>query len=224
MKRAECVVVNKRGFSVHRGEPGILVIFSKKKAVYEVFREYLNSKVALTEEQHEWIRSCSVVKKLRKRQYLLQEGDVWRNHAFVSKGLVRTYSVDEKGMEHVIAFAMENWWTGDRESLLSGKPSRFNIDAIEDSEIVLFEKQKFEAICAAIPAFNDMVNGIIDRSFVALQSRINDSISSAVEERYKNFVEKYPSFAARVPQNMIASYLGITRETLSRIRSKGTKG
>ena len=191
--------------------------------MYEVFREYLDSRVALSEEQHEWIRASSVVKKLRKRQYLLQEGDVWRYHAFVSKGLVRTYSVDEKGMEHVIAFAMENWWTGDRESLLSGKPSRFNIDAIEDSEIVLFERGKFAAICEGIPAFNDMVNGIIDRSFVALQSRINDSISYSVEEKYKNFVEKYPSFAARVPQNMIASYLGITRETLSRIRGKGTR-
>ena len=191
--------------------------------MYEVFKEYLDSRISLTEEQHEWIRSFSVTKKLRKKQYLLQEGDVWKYHAFVSKGLVRTYSIDEKGLEHVIAFAMENWWTGDRESLLSGRPSRFNIDAIEDSEIILFEKQKFESICREIPAFNDMVNAIIDRSFVASQTRINDSISCPVEEKYKNFVEKYPFFAARVPQNMIASYLGITRETLSRIRSKTSK-
>ena len=83
--------------------------------MYEVFRENLASRISLTEEQQDWIRGCSVTKKLRRRQYLLQEGDVWRSHAFVSKGLVRTYSVDEKGMEHVIAFAMENWWAGDRE-------------------------------------------------------------------------------------------------------------
>jgi CRP-like cAMP-binding protein len=191
--------------------------------VYEVFKTYLDSKISLTPEQHEWIYSKSVVKKLRKKQYLLQEGDTWKNHAFVSKGLVRTFSVDEKGVEHVIAFAMESWWTGDRESLLSGQPSRFNIDAIEDSEIILIEKQKFETICKEIPAFNDMVNAIIDRSFVASQKRIHDAISTESEERYANFVERYSSFVARIPQNMIASYLGITRETLSRIRGKASK-
>jgi CRP-like cAMP-binding protein len=183
----------------------------------------VDSKISLTEEQHEWIYSKSVVKKLRKRQYLLQEGDTWKNHAFVSKGLVRTYFVDEKGLEHVIAFAKENWWTGDRESLLSGQPSRFNIDAIEDSEIILIEKQKFETICKEIPAFNDMVNAIIDLSFVASQKRILDAISVSVEEKYANFVQRYPFFSARVPQNMIAAYLGITRETLSRIRHKTAK-
>lgn len=191
--------------------------------MYEVFKAYLDSKISLNEEQHEWIYSKSVVKKLRKKQYLLQEGDIWKYHSFVSKGLVRTYSVDEKGIEHIIAFAMENWWTGDRESLLSGQPSRFNIDSIEDSEIVLFEKEKFEAICREIPAFNDMVNILIDRSFVASQKRIHDGISTPVEERYANFVQRYPFFAARVPQNMIASYLGMTRETLSRVRHKAAK-
>lgn len=188
--------------------------------MYEVFKSYLDSKIALTPEQHAGIFCKAVVKRLRKKQYLLQEGDVWRNHAFVSQGLVRTYSVDEKGCEHVIAFAMENWWTGDRESLLSGQPTRFNIDAIEDSEIILFEKTKFEQICKEIPAFNDMVNAIIDRSFVASQKRIHDAISMTVEERYANWVQRYPAYALRVPQNMIASYLGITRETLSRIRHK----
>lgn len=199
------------------------LLFLFQKDVYEVFKKYLDRQISLTEEQHEWIRSCSVTKKLRKKQYLLQEGDVWRKHAFVSKGLVRTYSVDEKGFEHVMAFAMENWWTGDRESLMSGQPSRFNIDAIEESEIILIEDQKFSAICKEIPAFNDMQNAIVQRSFVASQNRIHDSISLSVDEKYKNFIEKYPSLALRIPQSMIASYLGITRETLSRVRSKAVK-
>jgi CRP-like cAMP-binding protein len=191
--------------------------------VYDVFKFYLDSKISLTEAQHELIFSSSVVKKLRKMQYLLQEGDICKSNAFVSKGLLRTYSVDEKGVEHVISFAMENWWTGDRESLMSGKPSRFNIDAIEDSEIVLIEKQKFDAICNEIPAFNSMVNDIIQRSFIASQTRIHEAISSSIEEKYENFVQRYPSFASRLPQSMIASYLGITRETLSRIRHKMAK-
>jgi CRP-like cAMP-binding protein len=188
--------------------------------VYEVFKNYLDSKICLSQEQHEWICSKAVVKKLRKKQYLLQEGDIWKYHSFVSKGLVRTYGVDDKGIEHVIAFAMENWWTGDRESLLSGEPSRFNVDAIEDSEIILINKPNFEAICREIRPFNDMINILIDRSFVASQKRIHDAISATIEERYANFVARYPAFATRVPQNMIASYLGITRETLSRIRHK----
>jgi len=191
--------------------------------MYESFRTYLDSKISLTEEQHDWIRSRSVVKTLRKRQYLLQEGDNWTKKAFVSKGLLRTYSVDERGFEHVISFAMENWWVGDRDALLSTQPSRFNIDAIEPSEIVIIEIQKFDAIRREIPAFNDMVNIILERSFITFQKRINDSLSTPVEERYWNFVKQYPSLAARVPLNMIASYLGITRETLSRIRHKTVK-
>ncbi len=191
--------------------------------MYEVFKTYLDNKISLTEDQHEWIRSHTVLKKLRKKQYLLQEGNHWNNKAFVTKGLLRTYSVDERGFEHVISFAMENWWAGDREALLSGQPSRFNIDAIEDSEIVFIEKPKIDAICREIPAFNEMVHTILERSFIASQNRIHDSISTPVEERYLNFVQQYPSLAARVPQNMLASYLGITRETLSRIRHKAAK-
>lgn len=194
--------------------------FAIKTSVYEIFRDYLDSKISLSEEQHEWIRCNSCVKKLRKKQYLLQEGDHWKHNAFVTKGLIRTYSVDEKGFEHVIAFAMENWWCGDREALLSGQKSRFNIDAIEQSELVLIEKEKFDAFCKEIPAFNDMVNTIIQRSFIASQNRILDSICFSVQEKYENFVRKYPSFAVRIPQNMIASYLGITRETLSRVRHR----
>ncbi len=160
---------------------------------------------------------------MRKKQYLLQEGDTWKYNAFVLHGLLRTYSIDNKGIEHVLSFAMEEWWIGDREALLSGKPSRFYIDAIEDSQVLLFEKEKFDTICKEIPAFGEMVNTIIQHSFIASQNRINISISASAEERYENFIHDYPSFAARVPQSMIASYLGVTRETLSRTRNKVAK-
>jgi len=191
--------------------------------VYEVFKVYLDNKISLTQEEHEYIRSRAVVKILRKRQYLLQEGNNWNNKAFVSKGLLRTYSVDKAGFEHVISFAMENWWIGDRESLLFGEPSRFNIDALEDSEIVVIEKPKFDAICREIPSFNTMVHTILERSFITFQNRIHDSISISIEERYLDFVQRFPSFAARVPLNMLASYFGVARETLSRIRHKTAK-
>jgi CRP-like cAMP-binding protein len=191
--------------------------------VDEVFRSFLESRMSIANAQYEWIWSNCALKRLRKKQYLLQEGDIWKSNAFVSKGLLRTYSIDEKGIEHVISFATENWWTGDRESLMSGKPSRFNIDAIEDSEIVVIEKEKFEIICKEIPGFNEMANDIIQRNFIASQIRINESISSSIDEKYQSFIQRYPSFALRAPQSMIASYLGITRETLSRVRHRTAK-
>ncbi|MEZ2334688.1 Crp/Fnr family transcriptional regulator [Mucilaginibacter sp. RCC_168] len=188
--------------------------------MYDVFQVYLDSKIVLSEEQKERIRSLAVVKKLRKKQYLLQADEVWKYDAFVVKGCVRTYSVDEKGNEHIIGFSIENWWTGDRESLLTGEPSKFNIDAVEDSEIVLFTHQNFELICQEIPAFNDMVNAILQRSFIVSQNRIHATLSYTAEEKYLSFTKKYPGFVSRIPQSMIASYLGMTPETLSRIRTQ----
>ncbi|WP_207531596.1 Crp/Fnr family transcriptional regulator [Desertivirga arenae] len=191
--------------------------------MYEVFQSYLNSKIKLSEDQSKYIQSLSTIKKLRKRQYLLQEGDIWKYNAFVCSGCLRTYSLDDKGYEHIIGFAIENWWLGDRESLLSGEPSRFNIDAIEDSQILLITKENFDKICQEIPPFNNMVNSILQHSFIASQNRIHAAISYSAEEKYLNFVNKYPALANRVPQSMIASYLGITPETLSRVRNQSVK-
>lgn len=112
--------------------------------MYDIFKTYINSKTAVSDEEFAWIRSLGSTKKLRKKQYLLQEGDVWKHNAFVAEGCLRIYKVDEKGFEHILKFAIENWWTGDRESLVSGMPSKFNIDAIEDSGIILFSKHNLK--------------------------------------------------------------------------------
>jgi CRP-like cAMP-binding protein len=186
--------------------------------MFEAFINYLRQRISLSEPESELIRSVSVLKKLRKKQYLLQEGDVWSYNAFVATGCMRSYSVDEKGQEHIIGFAIENWWIGDRESLLSSKPSRFNIDAIEDSEVVLITQENFQRIGQQIPAFNDMINAILQKSFVVSQNRIQAAISYTAEEKYLHFIQTYPAFAQRVPQSMIASFLGMTPETLSRVR------
>lgn len=188
--------------------------------MYELFQQYIDNRATFTEAEKERIRSVSLIKKIRKRQYLLQEGDVWKYHAFVTTGCLRTYSIDEKGNEHIIGFSIENWWCGDRESLLSGEPSRFNIDAIEDSELVMFTHANFEMLCSEIAAFDKMVNNILNKSFVTQQNRINAALSNTAEEKYLSFLKKYPDFALRIPQSMIASYLGMTPETLSRIRTQ----
>lgn len=192
--------------------------------MFEAFKEYIAGKSNITEEDLLKIENVCQFKKLRKRQYLLQEGDVWKYNAFIVKGCLRTYTVDDKGNEHILNFAIENWWTGDRESLQSGNPSAYNIDALEDSEVILISKPDFDQLCSQIPALNDMVNAILQKSFIASQSRIHTFLSLSAEEKYLKFLEKYPQLSMRVPQSMIASYLGITPETLSRVRNQSSKG
>lgn len=191
--------------------------------MFDAFKKYITDKSNLTEEDLLKIESVCVFKKLRKRQYLLQEGDVWKYNAFVVKGCLRTYTVDDKGNEYILNFSIENWWTGDRESLQSGKPSAYNIDALEDAEIVLISKTDFDQLCTDIVPFNDMVNAILQNSFVASQSRIHTFLSLSAEEKYLQFLQKYPQLSMRVPQGMIASYLGISAETLSRVRKLSAK-
>ena len=189
----------------------------------DIFRKYLADKITLTGQEFELIESVIVFKKLRKRQYFLQEGNVCHFCAFVCKGLLRYYYVDKKGQEYIMQFVPENNWTSDRESMASGMPSKYNIDAIEDSEILLLKKEDFEMIRKTIPAFNDFVNETLKKNVMVLQERIHVSISLSAEEKYSNFTSKYPAINNRVPLHMIASYLGVSAETLSRVRSQSFK-
>lgn len=191
--------------------------------MFEYFRKYLEDKITLTNEEFELIKSVSSFKKLRKRQYLLQAGDTWNLNAFVCSGFLKMFYVDAKGQEHIMQFAPENYWTGDRESMDSEMPSKYNIDAIEDSEVLLIKKNDFEMLRKTIPALNDFVNDTIKKNVLVLQERIHGNITHTAEEKYNNFIIRFPAITNRVPLHMIASYLGISAETLSRIRSQSTK-
>lgn len=191
--------------------------------MFDNFKNYLESKITLSDQELELIKDVCILKKLQKRQYLAQEGDVWQYNAFVSNGLLKTFSIDQKGQEHIMNFSPENYWTGDRESLTTGNPSNFNIQALENSEIILIKKDDFEYICQKIPQFYKMVNDILHKSFLVSQKRIHANMSLSIEEKYQNFIQQFPSVANRIPQHMIASYLGISAETLSRIRAQSAK-
>jgi CRP-like cAMP-binding protein len=159
-------------------------------------------------------------RKLRRRQYLLQAGEVCKYTAFVLKGALRQYSVDEKGVEHILNFAVENWWMGDRESFVMLTPSRYNIDALEDCELLLVTNAQTQDLIRTVPAFAAMVREMDQRHSIATQKRLYASLGHSAEERYEELIKEHPDYLQRFPQHMIASYLGISPETLSRVRHK----
>jgi CRP-like cAMP-binding protein len=194
-----------------------------QKIMFDIFRKYLEDKITLTNQDLELIESVSVIKKIRKHQYLLQEGETMKHYNFVCNGFLKMYSIDANGQEHIMQFVPENYWTGDRESIESGVPAKYNIDAVEDSVVLLIKKNDFDMLLKSIPALNDFVNDLIKRNLLVLQERIQGNITYTAEEKYSNFIKIFPSITNRVPLYMIASYLGISAETLSRIRSNSTK-
>jgi CRP-like cAMP-binding protein len=193
--------------------------------MYESLIQYIrnHSTTELSEQAAKAITSLFVPKKLRKKQYFLQEGEVCKYYAFIVKGAMRQYTVDEKGVEHIVQLSIENWWVGDRESWIMHTPSNYNIDAWEDTELLLITRADTLLLTTQYSAFNEMVRAMDERNNIATQKRITSSISFTAEKRYADFVNSHPDFLQRFPQHLIASYLGITKDTLSRVRKHRSK-
>jgi CRP-like cAMP-binding protein len=186
--------------------------------MFEQLFDSIRKKIVITEREEAICRSLFIPKKIRKRQYLLQQGDVSKYTAFVEKGLLRSYIIDDKGAELIMQFAPEGWWINDMFSSITGEPAEQNIDAMEDSELLLLSNQAYEQLLQEAPVFERFFRLLIQNSFVALQRRLKGNIIQTAEEKYKNFIQLYPNIVQRVPQHNIASFLGITPESLSRIR------
>ena len=192
--------------------------------MYEVFFQTLKTKVDFTEQDLTVIKKFLTPKKLRKKQYLLQEGDVCKFVAFVEKGALKSYTIDEKGNEYIIQFALEGWLISDLYSYLTAEPSTYTIDAIEDCELVLISKHAHEELLNMLPRYETWIRLQITGAYIALQKRLTSIISLPLEERYESFTSTYPDIMQRVPQHMIASYMGLTPETLSRVRKRMKSG
>ena len=190
--------------------------------MFEQLFQKLDEKVQLTAEEKELAKTFFLPKKLRKRQYLLQEGDVSKYVAFVEKGMLRSYKIDEKGTEHILQFAFEGWWISDQFSFLTGEPSQYNIDALEDSELLLLSKPAEEQLMDRLPKMERYFRILLQNHVIATQRRLVSSLSHTAEEKYNELIQSCPTIPQRVPQHMMASFLGITPETLSRIRRQAS--
>ena len=188
--------------------------------MYELLHSKVKEVITISEAEFELCKTLFIPKKLRKKQYLLQEGDVCKNIAFVEKGALRAYTVNNDGVEHIMQFALEGWYISDLYSFLTGEVATYNIDAIEDSESVLISRSAHDELLKKYPKYETFTRELITGAYVALQKRLNSIISKSLEERYEAFISLYPDIAKRVPQHMIASYMGLTPETLSRVRKK----
>ncbi len=188
--------------------------------MYEVFFQHFNTKVPLSADEQSTIKNFLTPKKLRKKQYLLQEGDVCKSVAFVEKGTLRSYTLNDDGGERIIQFALEGWTVSDLFSFLTGEAATYNIDALEDSELVLITRSAHDELLKEMPKYETYTRLQITGAYIAMQRRLTSIISLPLEERYKSFISQYPNIVQRVPQHMIASYMGLTPETLSRVRKK----
>lgn len=158
--------------------------------------------------------------KVLKNQFLLQAGEVCNGTYFVEKGLLRMYSIDKNGKEHIIQFAPEKWLISDRSSLYFNEKSNYYIEAVEESEILVLTKDFFANINLEFPNTVENNDLLLQKHIRNLQNRVNSLLSDTAEERYMSFIKMYPDILLRVPQWMVASYLGITPESLSRVRKE----
>lgn len=189
----------------------------------EPLLNYFQKVIPLNKEEKQLVTDLFKPRLYRKRQYLLQEGDVCNQFNFIVRGCLRMYKTDDKGNTHVLQFAAENWWLSDIGSFHERKPSDLNIDALEDTMVLQISYDNLVFLYTKAPKFDRIFRVLVENSFVSLQKRLLQNISSTAEERYLSFTETYSHLNNRLPQTQIASFLGITPEFLSRLRNRQTK-
>ena len=183
-------------------------------------RKALEAYSPFTDEEFDELCSMVKITHLKKHDFLFQEGEIDRYLAYVNKGCVRYFMVDVNADEHTIYFAMENWWIGDMQSFFSETPSPYTMQALEDSEIFAFSREHFQHAIDNIKPFGVFFKTVVPRSYAAMQQRFTRTLADSAEERYLALLKKQPQIFQRVPQYLIASYLGIKPQSLSRIRKK----
>lgn len=183
----------------------------------EILRQQIEKITPLTDKEFDYILSHFTTKKLKKHQFLIQESDLVQNDYFVIKGLLRAYYINEEGKEHIMQFAMEDWWITDYQAYFNETKASLNIDCIETTEVLCLSLYNREKLCADMHKIEHFFRKKSNSGYVALQRRILSLLNSNAKERYEQLLQQYPALFQRVPKTLIASYLGVSRETLSRL-------
>ncbi len=184
--------------------------------------EHFSNYTPLNSEEIELLESKLTERKVKRRQFILQEGDVCKYISFIASGCFKMYKVDAKGVEHNLQFSIENGWIADLGSFHSEKPSELYIEALEASTILQITRPDLILLYTNFPKFDRIFRVLIENAFVSLQKRVLQNISSTAEERYLDFLKTYPSLFNRISNVQIASYIGVTPEFLSKIRKNIT--
>lgn len=193
------------------------------EASIEPLLYYFEKLIPLNKEERQWVNEKFRPRLYRKKQFVLQEGDVCSQMNFVVRGCLRMYKIDDSGSTHILQFAAENNWITDLGSFHSEEPSTLTIDALEDTVVLQINQKDLISLYLSAPKFDRIFRVLVENSYVSLQKRLLQNISSSAEDRYQSFLETYPHLVNRLPQTQIASFLGITPESLSRLRSKLSK-
>jgi len=186
----------------------------------KLFLDYIRRYVELTEEEEVFLLSKVKTRKFLKGQFVVQNGEVCKYENFVLSGCLKAFYIDNEGQEHILMFAVENWWIADLGSFISQTPADLNVQCVENCELVQINYNDLQQLYVVIPKLERFFRIIIQKAFVAAQKRIVNNFTLPATDRYLQFREQYPLIEQRVPQYMIASYLGITKEFLSKIRSQ----
>jgi CRP-like cAMP-binding protein len=184
--------------------------------------DYIKQHISLTDNEESILIASVREKKYLKGEFVVRNGEINKYENFVLSGCLKTFYIDNGGQEHIVMFAVENWWTADLGSFITQTPADLNVQCVEDSELVQIHFNDLEQLYHDIPKLERFFRIIIQKAFVAAQKRIFNNFSLPAAERYLQFRKEYPKIEQRVPQYMIASYLGITKEFLSKIRSQIT--
>ncbi len=180
---------------------------------------YIKRYIDISEAELELFQAHVTAEKIKKKEFLLKEGELCKSRYFISKGCLRLYYIDHKGNEQIIHFAIDNWWITDYESLINKIPSKLYIQATEDTELLVLSERNFEELCAKLPKTERFFRTILEKTYIAFQKRMEYMYSFSGEELFEHFVSSNPEFVQRVPQYMIASYLGMTPEFVSKIKA-----
>ena len=180
----------------------------------------INRHIQLDKKETDFFKSILQIKKLKRKEFLLKPGEISRTENFINKGCLRAYTVDDNGFEHILMFAIEDWWTGDLNSFLNQSPATYFVEALEVTEVIQYTKENLDKLLIEVPKFERFYRIMLQKSLIALHQRISQNLSLTAEERYLNFIKKYPHLLERLNQKQIAAYLGITPIFLSMLRKR----